>query len=131
MLTLSELNTLLALSGNKRIVHLEEEIFADDELADSYLSALVPGMQLSNNGISNKCYAIYLYAAYTLKFRWTVAEHILLRDPYWATHYAIQVIKGRWPEAEHCILQEEEKNNILRSLYLKNCYNTGNVNDLF
>lgn len=88
-MTKDELTLLLALNGNMRIVHMEEEIFADEKLAILYLQAMT-------------CYRLqamaqdYEIAHLINNYKWD-GEMIA-----WAIyHYALLVINGRWLVAEH------------------------------
>ena len=46
------------------------------------------------------------YAKDAIKGRWSEAEPMIARDPYWAYWYAKNVIQGRWPKAEPIIARE-------------------------
>lgn len=70
------LQILLSLNGNKRIPHLEKEIFANRQLTTLYLSHICCVMEWLETDSSNACLAYF---------------------------YATEVIKGRWPEAEDTI----------------------------
>lgn len=113
MLDVAQLQILISLSGDKRLPHLEEEIFSNKELIKIYLTVirriLVNQYIQSDNNESiddtdNQCDIIYDYAEYVMKGeRWIEAEHIMLQEPGWAYLYAKDIIKGRWPEAEMII----------------------------
>ena len=79
-----ELKILLALNGNKRIPHMEEEIFANGYLTRIYLTRLVAGIgdhddpELFSNG-----YHIFYYARDVIKARWYEAEAAIKDTGWW------------------------------------------------
>jgi hypothetical protein len=77
-----ELKMLLALNGNQRLPHLEEEIFSDENLYSYYL------VEICN---------IYIWCC-----------HYSNCDDYagLAHMYAMDVIGDRWPEAEAVIFSD-------------------------
>jgi hypothetical protein len=97
-MTLDELKTLLALNGNQRLAHLEEEIFADKELYTYYLKS-ISTMRFTNDVGS----MIRNYAIFVIGGRWPEAEKMILENPYDVYFYTTDIIKGRWPEGEAVI----------------------------
>ena len=91
----AELKTILALAGSKRLLHLEEEIFANNELTSLYLNNLCNGDIKPVPGRDN-AYLAYFYAITTIKCRWLEAEHIIAADPESAYWYAL-TFQYRWP----------------------------------
>lgn len=97
MTTTTELTTILALVGNKRLPHLEEEIFADTALTEIYLRKLYTGLQIrfSSEYYDNNCHhpdtLILEYARTVLNARWLEAEHLIrdLDNGFWWEEYSV------------------------------------------
>lgn len=87
-----DIRAVITLSGSKRIPHLEEEIFANDELTEFYVCTLVADMQLfvykGRNIIVDDI--IFDYSTKVMGERWPAAEHLLreLGGGFWWKHYA-------------------------------------------
>lgn len=111
MLTVDELNTLLVLNGNKRIPHLEVEIFEDIELYVPYIIKLATAINMKLNSDNITC--LLARYAFITNCRWPVAELLISKDPYAAFYYSLYVIKGRWKEAEWCILNSAHANSYM------------------
>jgi hypothetical protein len=94
-----ELKFLITLTG-RRLPHLEEEIFSNEELMLFYLRIICTEVDASPD------YIVCYYARYVIKGRWLVAEPIILRNVPRSYEYAREVIKDRWPEAEFGITKE-------------------------
>jgi hypothetical protein len=123
---LDELKMLLALNGNRRIPHLEEEIFASKKLYTFYLEELIdrkmPELMLYNidSEYFNSPWLAYKYALDVIKSRWTEAEAVIATSPCWSCWYAIEVIGSRWPEAEWVIAAEREHANVYNDSFETN-----------
>jgi hypothetical protein len=106
-MTLDELKTILALNGNKRLPHLESEIFTSSELYTCYLESLCSKYWWFESYIPDAAgqlpWLAVRYAREVIHSRWPEAEKVIATDPEWAYRYATGVIKGRWPEAEATI----------------------------
>lgn len=106
MVTLSELELLLNLNGNKRLIDLEKEIFncTDINIIYFYLTRMIDycyhnaghnytyGKDTNGYGIKSiydACWAVYTYSEDILKDRWLEAEHILLNDWFWYNNYKL------------------------------------------
>jgi hypothetical protein len=104
---LDELKTLLALNGNARIPHLEDEIFANKELYTWYLVELNKDKEwFSEFDPCEPSDIIWLACSYAndvIKGRWTEAEVLIMADPWLACMYSEYLIEDRWPEAESVI----------------------------
>lgn len=70
----------------------------------------------------------YLYAKYTLKEPWPMAESIIKKDAQTAALYAADVLKRRWPEAEPTIKQKEVTWSLYKNLLLLNDISMNNTN---
>ena len=82
--TVTELKLLLALNGNSRLPHLEEEIFANSVLTVTYLYCLS---------------RVFITNAYTMYD--TVEDFVILERQAWAVYYYCSLIlKEPWEEAE-------------------------------
>jgi hypothetical protein len=89
-MTLNELKTLLALNGNQRLPHLEEEIFADKSLYTVYVVSLCKNfdrLELYKKRIENISWLIFRYATSILKSRWPESELVIAKDRYYADWY--------------------------------------------
>lgn len=101
--------TLIALSGNKRLPHLEEEIFLNKKLTALYLQQIMPyhlaplylDQRFGNltpdiefYSTNEVCaWSLYLYAKHVMKERWIAAEYTIIRDYEAAVCYATDVIR--------------------------------------
>lgn len=84
MLFKNELALMLALNGNRRLPHLEKEIFADIDLVRQYMGALTlydPSLHRCVTG--NLPYVVFCYIRYILQHRWPEAEPLIYDTPYW------------------------------------------------
>ncbi len=78
-----ELNVLLALNGNQRLLYLEEEIFSNRELACEYLHRLCEDFSWYSQCISfghqldPAPNLVYYYAYFVLDTRWLSAEQFI------------------------------------------------------
>ncbi len=96
----TELHTYLALAGNQRLEHLEDEIFADKTATTIYLHNLCREYNwYPYNGNKNACLA-HRYSLWIIKGAWPAAETVIIKDAEYASLYARNVIKTRWPAAE-------------------------------
>lgn len=77
-----ELRIIIALHGNKRIPHLEEELFSRFDIALDYMRAL--HTYKTYHSLQD---IIFLYAKDVLKERWPVAEQMLFTDEDLKRHY--------------------------------------------
>ena len=98
----SELKLLLALNGNRRIEHLEEEIFADRVLAELYLTSLCKSYSWYDTS-SPVSELAYIYVAEVIGGPWPAAEPIILSTAEDAYYYARYVTRDRWLAAEPII----------------------------
>lgn len=69
----------------------------------------------------------YLYAKYTLKGPWPMAESVIKKDAQTAALYAADVLKRRWPEAEPTIKQKEVTWSLYKNLLLLNGISMNNT----
>jgi hypothetical protein len=90
-MTVDDLKMLLALNGNNRIPHLEEEIFTSEELYNCYICELSKGKmwysqhnEIDGNNIS---LWLFFYAKYTMESRWPEAEHIIAKSRVVSNYY--------------------------------------------
>ena len=84
--TTSELKTLIVLTGNRRIEHMEQEIFANRELTELYAHTLCRDLA-SNIYRPSTAYLLVFYASQVIKQRWLVAEPIIAKDRSVAHYY--------------------------------------------
>ena len=106
---IDELKTVLVLAGNRRLPHLEEEIFADEELTTLYLTNFCKDLwwytqlgvsTLGQCPIESMAHIAFCYAYYELKAAWPVAEPLITTNLL-ATHwYAVDLLKTRWLPGE-------------------------------
>ena len=95
-----QMKTIITLAGNRRLPHLEEEIFTNRVLTKFYLKQLCKDFTWCNvSGCTGPELAV-TYAVDVLHGRWPEAEHLFVENPMLAYQYARHVIKGPWPEAE-------------------------------
>lgn len=112
-MTKDELKTIIALSGDKRLSHLEDEIFASSTLAHVYLAMIAkilwPGDTMPNIiSTVDTAPIIFSYAKrYLNNERWLAAEQYIIKDPQYAHWYATDIIRDRWHEAEQYIMKDE------------------------
>ena len=105
----TDIKLMITLAGKQRLLHLEDVIFTDNELAGFYLTALCKDERWDGGLIESvhDCAEIAYYCAfYVIKGRWPEAERLIASDAEHAYYYATDVIKGRWPEAE-CFLASD------------------------
>lgn len=117
----NEIKTIIALSGNRRLPDLEEQIFDDDTLTREYIIA-VCGINYcpSKSEIAEE---IVMYAYRTDSCRWLAAECAVARYSARAAYiYARDVIGGRWDKAESSILYSKSEANIISyAVYVMKC----------
>lgn len=91
-MTLEELKLLLTLNGNKRIVHIEDQIFVDDELSLYYINAIC-----INDALFEKRYEISKDPLTQDEVMWAIIRytHQILSSSYIPVHW------------KHCILYAE------------------------
>lgn len=78
-MSIDELKTIIALSGNKRLPDLEEEIFSDTEATMLYLSAIDADKRKCTQPSLIPMFARH-YAMYVIGSYWPVAEHLIVKD---------------------------------------------------
>lgn len=106
---IDELKIIIALSGNKRLHHLEEEIFTNNALSDYYLHNLCKHFNAHwYNEYDCGPMLAYYYARYILKDRWHVAEQFIASNHESGYSYAVFIIKDRFPLAELVISRNPE-----------------------
>lgn len=93
----NKLKALITLSGNKRLPHLEEEIFADTELTLLYLTAIDP------DGMACVCadaipLFLVLYVSDVIKGPWPAAEHLIKPQQTNWIYYIRTIIAGPWQQ---------------------------------
>lgn len=108
-MTIDEFKILLALNGNKRIEHLEEEIFSNEVFIKMYLGVLTSHWLGSCKSSKSIATHAQWYAWNFINARWIVAEPYIMKDPDCASYYALKVIKGRWIEAEQYIMKDANR----------------------
>ena len=89
MTNIDEFKTVITLTGNKRLPHLEEEIFADEELTTLYLTNLCKELKYYSgyNVLTDNPYNAYIYARDVLQCRWLIAEPIIRMNRHcWARY---------------------------------------------
>lgn len=77
---MTDIAAIIKLTGNKRIPHLEAEIFADSELTCVYLSTLCGINRAELNYLADRQFIeclIYRYSVHIMNARWAAAEHLL------------------------------------------------------
>jgi hypothetical protein len=85
-MTLDELKTLLALNGNQRILHLESEIFSNEEIYTYYINKLVE-KDTAYYPNSYVVYLIYYYIHRIIRKRWPEAEDVIATNRSYADKY--------------------------------------------
>lgn len=81
--------TIIALSGNRRMPDLEEEIFTDRDVAKTYLRELLPYSHTTNTLPE----LIYSFTAGAIKERMPVAEKWIKEDIYLMDAYLARFSK--------------------------------------
>ena len=81
-----ELKTVIALAGNRRLLHLEDEIFANESLTTLYLHTLCGFSITTYTGNHDNAALVLYYAMHFMHERWPQAEHIL-NDPRYYKYY--------------------------------------------
>lgn len=94
---------MIKLSGKRRLLDLETEIFSNYTCTNLYLDNLMKGF--SDFRTSEK---IYYYASHVIGGRWAEAEHLILCDPIFSFWYTTDIIKARWPEVEPIIKKDND-----------------------
>lgn len=99
MITKNELELLLNLNGNNRLLHLEEEIFSGKkEIVHAYLESLTRGgmatrypdiIAMDKYIVSHTDveWAIHMYAKYIINGRWPAAEGLFTANSFWYNQY--------------------------------------------
>lgn len=77
----NELQILLSLNGNRRLPHLEEEIFADSGLTMLYLNTMHTDEVKYDCPASMAAFIRY-YASYVMCNRWKNAEPVIMKDDW-------------------------------------------------
>ena len=93
---IDELKTVIILAGIKRLTHLEEEIFANEELTTLYLHSLCKEetwYDINHVHAMSNSFLVAHYSVYVIEDFWPSAEVILNKYPNWVTWY------------EHCLTE--------------------------
>lgn len=106
MISIDELEILLNLNGNNRLVHLEKDIFncPDVQVIYLYLTRIIDNCSCKSHvyeylksssghtiqSDTGACWAIFYISEHVLHGRWTEAECILIKDEWWYNTYNIK-----------------------------------------